>query len=149
VDPRQGSGSQEGWVLDRDLQVVVNGLWAAGAEGITINGQRLTALSAIRSAGEAILVDYRPLSPPYVIQAVGDPEDLQSGFASDLAGSYLKALRDNYNVGATIVSKPRMTLPGNGALILHEAHPPAGPGARRTGAASTTPSGAPSGGATR
>ena len=49
-------------MLDRDLQVIVNGLWAAGAEAIAVNGQRLTACSAIRSAGEAILVDFRPLS---------------------------------------------------------------------------------------
>ena len=36
---------------------LVNGLWQAGAEAISINGQRLTSTSAIRFAGQAILVD--------------------------------------------------------------------------------------------
>ena len=58
-------------VLDRDLQDVVNALWQQGAAGIAVNGQRLTAATAIRSAGEAILVNYQPLARPYVIAAVG------------------------------------------------------------------------------
>jgi uncharacterized protein YlxW (UPF0749 family) len=58
-------------VLDRDLQDVVNALWAMGAEGVSINDQRLTSASAIRGAGEAILVNYRPLERPYAVSAVG------------------------------------------------------------------------------
>jgi uncharacterized protein YlxW (UPF0749 family) len=70
----------EGRVRDADLQDVVNGLWAAGAEAVAVDGQRLTALSAIRSAGESVLVDLRPLSPPYTVEAVGDPAALEVGF---------------------------------------------------------------------
>lgn len=58
-------------VLDRDLQDVVNALWSSGAQGVAINGERLTATTAIRGAGEAILVNYRPLIRPYAITAVG------------------------------------------------------------------------------
>ncbi|MHB1166258.1 MAG: DUF881 domain-containing protein [Candidatus Nanopelagicales bacterium] len=58
-------------VLDRDLQDVVNALWQEGAAGIAVNGQRLTAATAIRSAGEAILVNYQPLTRPYAISALG------------------------------------------------------------------------------
>jgi uncharacterized protein YlxW (UPF0749 family) len=54
-DPRETSGfSDTGRVRDRDMQRVVNGLWESGAEAVSINGQRLTALSAIRAAGDAI-----------------------------------------------------------------------------------------------
>ena len=79
---RPEAAADQGRVQDRDLQTVVNGLWASGAEAISINGQRLTALSAIRSAGQAILVDFRPLSPPYVISAIGDPDPMQALFAN-------------------------------------------------------------------
>src|SRR6478609_1448482 len=89
ADPRATAGKGEDRVLDRDLQIVVNGLWAAGAEAIAVNGQRLTALSAIRSAGEAILVDFRPLSPPYVLRAVGDSATLQRRFTAGAAGRRL------------------------------------------------------------
>ncbi len=57
-------------VLDRDLQAIVNELWRAGAQGIAINDQRLVETSAIRSAGDAILVNYHPLARPYSIRAV-------------------------------------------------------------------------------
>ncbi len=71
-NPRETADfSDTGRVRDRDMQRVVNGLWAAGAEAVSINGQRLTALSAIRAAGNAILVDNKPLVPPYTVLAVG------------------------------------------------------------------------------
>lgn len=61
----------ENRVLDRDLQDVVNALWREGATGVAINGQRLVATTAIRSAGEAIVVNYQPLERPYRVEAVG------------------------------------------------------------------------------
>jgi uncharacterized protein YlxW (UPF0749 family) len=122
-DPRTDDGYDEGVVLDADLQVVVNGLWAAGAEAISINGERLTALSAIRSAGEAILVDFRPLVPPYVISVVGDPTSLQTRFAEGVAGPYVQSLRDNNDIGVDIAAAPELTLPGAGQFVLREAGP--------------------------
>ena len=123
ADPRGDSGSSDGRVFDRDLQTIVNGLWAAGAEAIAVNGQRLTALSAIRSAGEAILVDYRPLVPPYRVEAIGDPQDLQTSFAASSAGAYLQSLQDNFGVSASIEAKDAITLAGSGSLALREASP--------------------------
>ncbi len=122
-DPRTDDGYDEGVVLDADLQVVVNGLWAAGAEAISINGERLTALSAIRSAGEAILVDFRPLVPPYVISVVGDPSSLQTGFAEGQAGPYVQSLRDNNGIGVDIATATELTLPGAGQFVLRQAGP--------------------------
>jgi uncharacterized protein YlxW (UPF0749 family) len=67
-DARAGSLNR---VLDKDLQDVVNVLWESGADGIAVNGHRLTATTAIRSAGDAILVNYEPIARPYVVTAVG------------------------------------------------------------------------------
>ena len=143
VDPRAASAEDGGQVLDRDLQIVVNGLWAAGAEAVSINGRRLTSLSAIRSAGQAILVDYRPLLPPYAVRAVGDPAGLQSGFAADMAGPYVRSLQDNYHIQAAIAEEHRLTVPGAGQLSLRYATVPragatgsATPGSTGSGAAS-------------
>ena len=58
-------------IYDSDVQLLVNALWATGAESIAINNRRLTSTSAIRSAGDAILVNYQPLLPPYKISAIG------------------------------------------------------------------------------
>jgi uncharacterized protein YlxW (UPF0749 family) len=122
-DPRANSGFDPGTVFDADLQVVVNGLWAAGAEAIAINGHRLTTLSAIREAGQAILVDFRPLVPPYRIDAIGDPSRLQSGFATGSAGPYVQSMRDNNGVRVDLGPAKHLAIPGAGELILRAAHP--------------------------
>jgi len=96
-------------VLDRDLQLIVNALWKMGATGIAINGQRLTAATAIRAAGDAILVDYRPLVPPYPIDAIGtsstDPGE------NDLT-SLLDALEAEYGLPSSIVTGDVALPPG-------------------------------------
>ncbi len=122
-DPRADTATSDGTVFDADLQVIVNGLWAAGAEAIDIGGHRLTALSAIREAGQAILVDFRPLVPPYVIQAIGDPSRMQSGFASGSAGAYVQSMRDNNGIRVDIAPSKELSLPGAGQLVLRAARP--------------------------
>ncbi|GAB4069624.1 DUF881 domain-containing protein [Angustibacter speluncae] len=112
-----------GRVYDVDLQQVTNGLWAAGAEAISVNGQRLTATSAIRGAGEAILVDLRPLAPPYEVQAIGDPARLQTAFATSAAGRYLSSLEQNHGIQVTVRGADELTLPAAGRLGLRYAAP--------------------------
>ena len=85
-------------VLDRDVQLVVNGLFAAGAEAIDVNGQRLAWTTAIRSAGDAILVGFRPLSRPYVVTALGDPLTLEARFADSAAGSEMATVAATYGI---------------------------------------------------
>jgi uncharacterized protein YlxW (UPF0749 family) len=126
ADPRANDVTAGGTVLDSDLQFVVNGLWESGAEAVAINGQRLTGLSAIRSAGEAILVDFRPLVPPYVIDVVGDPATLQTGFAASSAGAYLQSLEDNSGIQVDERVRDDLRLPAAGRVVLREARPAPG-----------------------
>ncbi|WP_148046819.1 DUF881 domain-containing protein [Nocardioides pocheonensis] len=98
-------------VLDKDLQKLVNGLWAAGAEAITINGQRLTALSAIRHAGSAITVNYTRLSPPYVILAIGDPKRLPSRFAETTSGATWLDLQRQFGFRFRMLAQNSLQLP--------------------------------------
>lgn len=123
VDPRTSATTDQGKVIARDLQIVVNGLWAAGAEAISINGQRLTSRSAIRFAGQAILVDYRPLTRPYVITALGDSSSLPAEFAGTDGGSYLQSLTDNYGIRADIKPGDRLMVPGDSSLNTRLARP--------------------------
>ncbi|MFD7908770.1 DUF881 domain-containing protein [Kitasatospora sp. NPDC059747] len=124
VDPRAGQGfSNSGRLRDRDLQLVVNGLWGNGAEAVSINGQRLTALSAIRAAGEAVLVDNRPLVPPYTIQAIGDGPKLLGAFEKDMAGEYLRLLQEKYGIKSTLSTQKSMTLPAAVGVTLRTAQP--------------------------
>lgn len=113
-----------GRVLDRDLQRVVNALWAARAEAISVSGIRLTTASAIRSAGEAVLVDYRPVSPPYVIEAIGDPRSLEADFADSPAGQSLETLHSAVGLRYTVRTVQTLRLPAaSGSLSLRYARP--------------------------
>ncbi|MFJ8467831.1 DUF881 domain-containing protein [Streptomyces swartbergensis] len=123
-NPRETTGfSDTGRVRDRDMQRVVNGLWESGAEAVSINGQRLTALSAIRAAGDAILVDNKPLVPPYTVLAVGDGRRLSTRFQNSADGLYLDALQESYGVRTAISVEDDLRLPAAPSVIVRTAQP--------------------------
>ncbi|MFJ9590212.1 DUF881 domain-containing protein [Streptomyces acidicola] len=123
-DARGTSGfSDTGRVRDRDMQRVVNGMWQSGAEAISINGQRLTALSAIRAAGDAILVDNKPLVPPYTVLAVGDGKKLSTRFQDSPDGLYLHALQENFGIRTAISVEGDVRLPAAPSVIVRTAEP--------------------------
>jgi uncharacterized protein YlxW (UPF0749 family) len=63
-------------IHDTDINQVVNELKAAGAEAVSVNDQRLVAVSPIRCAGPTIFVNNTAQTPPYVIKAIGDSKTL-------------------------------------------------------------------------
>jgi uncharacterized protein YlxW (UPF0749 family) len=66
-----GENPQNYIVLSDDLHDIVAALWSAGAEAITINGERLVNTSSIYGVGASILVNTAFLSPPFRIEAIG------------------------------------------------------------------------------
>jgi uncharacterized protein YlxW (UPF0749 family) len=115
-----------GKVLDVDLQTLINGLWTVGAEAISINGHRLTNLSAIRVAGEAITVNYQPLSPPYVVDAIGDPDTMPANFLDTAAGQTWQDLQSNYGLQFSMTPIDSLSLPGRTDVTLDFAQPGGG-----------------------
>lgn len=117
--PTEQDGVNLGRVLDRDVQTVVNGLWRSGATAVAVNDHRMTSRTAIRSAGDAILVDYRPLQPPYRIDALG-PADLAQKFGAGTAAASLQDLAETYGVRWSVAAKDALTLPpGDSPLPRH------------------------------
>ena len=104
-----------------DLQIVVNDLWAAGAEAVAVNGSRLTALSAIRGAGQAIFIDARPLLSPYRIEAIGDGPTLQTRFARSYAAEQLSLIQAAYGIRSSVQRVEELTLEGASAPRLRHA----------------------------
>ena len=98
-------------VRDTDLAQLVDALWSVGAEAIAINGQRLTALSAIRNVDIAIHVNGKPLSPPYVVKAIGDPETMPADLATSTRGAAFFGLADALTLVYTVGSQDDLTLP--------------------------------------
>jgi uncharacterized protein YlxW (UPF0749 family) len=136
-------------LTDRDVRSVVNELWSVGAEAISVNNIRLTPTSAIRFAGEAVLVDFEPINPPYVIRAIGPADQLDTGFASSDVASRYQTLAGVNGITFTFGEQDKLKLPAAAIGILTYARP-VGPS---TGAspspAGSGPTGSVSTGATR
>ena len=111
-------------LTDRDVRSVVNELWADGAEAISVNNVRLTPTSAIRFAGEAVLVDFAPITSPYQIRAIGNADNLATGFASSDVASRYQTLSSAEGIGFEFTEHTSLTLPGSPAVALRFAHPP-------------------------
>lgn len=119
--PSQVDNSR-GLVFDSDLSRLVNGLWEAGAEAIAINGHRITSMTPIRSAGSAITVDYVSISPPYVIEAIGDPATLQARFGRTTAASWWQYIHVNYGIGFEVrAADTVLALPADPGMVLRSA----------------------------
>ena len=65
-------------IHDEDLLRVLNELRAAGAAAISLNDQRIVAMSEVRCAGPTVSVNNVRSAPPYVIKAIGAPKTLTS-----------------------------------------------------------------------
>lgn len=116
-------------ILDRDLQATVNALWAAGAEAIAVDGQRMTAQSAIRQAGDAVLVNFEPVTAPYDVEAVGDPVGLETGFGASASAARLRAYTQLYGLRFHYARAGSLHLPAAPGLTLRYAHvAPSSPG---------------------
>lgn len=120
VDDASGN-DPKGQIVDLDLQQLVNGLWVAGAEAIAINGHRISSRTAIRGAGAAITVNYRSLTHPYRIEAIGDPDSLQSKWAETSGGLWWAGLTRNYGVQMDVVNADHLNLPADPGLSLRHA----------------------------
>ncbi len=121
------SRAESGVVTDRDLQALVNALWAAGAQGIAVGGVRLGPQTAIRTAGQTILVDFRALRSPYAIQAVGGPE-LATAISVSPAFAPFRSTATGVHPGLTISPASELSLPATGPATVSQAQPvpPAG-----------------------
>jgi uncharacterized protein YlxW (UPF0749 family) len=112
-DPVGGTTEPDptGLVRDYHLQMVVNELWAAGAEAISINGQRLGPTSAIRFAGEAVLVDFNPVTNPYEVKAIGDPDTLLRRFLESVEVRALASYAESFGLRFDFAKEDDLSLP--------------------------------------
>jgi uncharacterized protein YlxW (UPF0749 family) len=110
VSKQRVNGSRQ-IILDRDLQLLVNSLWASGAEAISVGGVRIGPNVTIRQAGGAILVDNNPTSSPYAVLAIGPPRAMRDVFDNSPGMQRLRLLQLSYGVVVTVDAADGLTLP--------------------------------------
>jgi uncharacterized protein YlxW (UPF0749 family) len=100
-------------VRDSDLATLVDGLWHAGAEAISVNGRRLTALTAFRNVGPAIHIGITPLVPPYTLLVVGNPDTLAANLLDSTFGQEWYSLKDSLGFVYEIKTDDSLSLPAS------------------------------------
>lgn len=95
-------------IHEQDLQAVVNALWAAGAEAVAINGERITSASAVRCVGNTLLLHGAVYAPPYRIQAIGEPAALVDGLARDALVERFRVFAEEFRLGFDVTPVPAM-----------------------------------------
>lgn len=108
-------------VRDSDLTLLSDALWSAGAEAISVNGHRLTALGAFRNVGTGILVNDQPLNPPYQFDVIGNPDTMPADLLASPIGEKWYALKDSLGFRFDVSNGGTMTLPAAAAERLRSA----------------------------
>jgi uncharacterized protein YlxW (UPF0749 family) len=119
--PTRPAGSTPVVVTYQDIAAVTNELWAAGAEAVAVNGQRVTAMTGFGQVGGTVVVNLQRLQGPFVITALGDPATLAG--ALDIKGGLVEALR-TIGLTITVARHDRLQVPAaTGPAPLQHAHP--------------------------
>jgi uncharacterized protein YlxW (UPF0749 family) len=115
--PQAGGGLPSGATADdlvihqSDVQGVVNALWAAGADGVAIMGQRLIATSAVICVGNTLLLQGRTYSPPFIVTAVGSSVQMRQQLAASYEVQLLKGAVNDYGLTYQVTDQRQVDLP--------------------------------------
>jgi uncharacterized protein YlxW (UPF0749 family) len=106
-------------VHQQDVQGVVNALWAGGAEAMMLQDQRVISTSAVRCVGNTLILQGRVYSPPYVIQAIGDPVAMRAALDQSREVRTYRDYADLLGLAYDVTSKGQASFPGYaGSLSL-------------------------------
>lgn len=104
------------------LELTINELWAAGAEAIAVNGYRLGNTSGFSCAGTTILIDTKRLAPPYIIETIGDPKNLQQALL--MPGGFIENQILSFNLQFEIQPVDELRIPAyKGGISFEYAKP--------------------------
>jgi uncharacterized protein YlxW (UPF0749 family) len=121
-DLAAGAAPDDLVIHQQDVQGVVNALWAGGADGLAIMGQRVVATSAVLCVGNTLLLHGQTYGPPFVITAVGNPAALRRALDADPSVSIFKQYVATYGLRYTVTTATATTLPAyTGPLELSHA----------------------------
>jgi uncharacterized protein YlxW (UPF0749 family) len=70
-DSGAAAAGADSLVTARDVRTVVEELWLAGAEAVSVNGERVTVSTAFLDIGGSVLANSAYLAPPYTVAAIG------------------------------------------------------------------------------
>ncbi|MEJ7706467.1 MAG: DUF881 domain-containing protein [Nocardioidaceae bacterium] len=118
-------------VHQQDIQAVVNALWLGGAEGLSLQGQRIISTTGVKCVGNTVVLQGVPYSPPYRVVAVGDPVRMYDAVSeSPEVQRYREYEAEPYNLGWSLRRAKQATVPAYASALDLSYAQPASPGRR-------------------
>jgi uncharacterized protein YlxW (UPF0749 family) len=106
-------------IHEYDLRDVLNALWSAGAEAISLNGERIVGNTSLYCVGTTIMCNATRLSPPYRVSAIGNPEALTAALWDSAQMSKFNRRAQQYSIPFTVEEASSLELPAyNGSFIF-------------------------------
>jgi uncharacterized protein YlxW (UPF0749 family) len=102
----------------KDVQDLVNLLFAQGAEGIAVNGQRITPLSYFSGSGSEVIVDQGPpITAPIKVQAVGNRTRMESALDNPSVLPDIRSREVQYQLQVSFRGAPDISLPASASTL--------------------------------
>jgi uncharacterized protein YlxW (UPF0749 family) len=107
------------------LRDVINVLWLAGAEAVSINDERVVGNTSVYCVGSTVMVNTTRLSPPYVIRALGEPATLAETLRNPAYLTLLRQKVERYGIKLQVAQASKLTLPAytGGFSVRHSSLP--------------------------
>src|SRR5262249_427150 len=99
------------------VQAALNGLRAGGARAISVMGQRVIATTAVKCVGNTLLLNGRVYSPPFVLVALGDPDQLRAGLDAEPGVQIFRHYVAAYGLVLDVTSSESLHLPAYTSAI--------------------------------
>ena len=124
-----------------DVRIVVEQMWLAGAEGVAVNGERITTGTAILDIGGTVLVNSAYLAPPYQVSAIGPADLLDRLSASAGFRTFIQNRAQAFGIQIDYAEPAEVDLPAYaGTITLRYAQPdPSAAAGQSVPAGSTLP----------
>ena len=120
----EGADEADYLVTARDIRTVIAELWLAGAEAISVNGERITVSTGVLDIGHTILVNSAYLSPPYQVSAIGPNDLLEQLGLSEGWRDFIQTRRGGFGLDIAFAEPQAVDLPAfAGSLTLRESRP--------------------------
>lgn len=111
-------------IHSQDVRAMANGLWAAGAEAVAVNGERVIPTSALLCVGNTLLLNGTVHAPPYMFVAIGDPDRLKERFLAHELVKRFAADAGRFGLGFRVEVTARAVVPAyRGSTGLRHAAP--------------------------
>ena len=122
-----GASNDDLVVHQQDVQAVVNALWAGGADAVQLMDQRVISTSAVRCVGTTLVLQGRIYPPPYVVTAIGDPDELRAAIEDSYGVARFVAYVDRFGLVFDVEEQTEVDIPGwDGSVELRHAQLPEG-----------------------